>query len=67
MPWPEDLTTTTLAPQDPGLRLIGPALQLHEGMLGAYPLIRWTDRWGTRWEYRRGQVRPIHDSDKWVP
>jgi hypothetical protein len=26
---------------------------------GAYPIVRWTDRWGTRWEHELGEVRQI--------
>ena len=32
-----------------------------------YPLVRWTDRWGARWEHRRGEVQQIRDDQDWVP
>jgi len=32
-----------------------------------YPLVRWTDRWGTRWEHRRGEVRQVREDEPWVP
>jgi hypothetical protein len=65
VPWPENLDVVTLAPQDPGLRLFGPALRTTELLL-AYPLVRWTDRWGTRWEYRRGEVRQVRGDEEWA-
>lgn len=30
-----------------------------------YPLVRWTDRWGQRWEHRLGEVRRIPDDEPW--
>jgi len=36
-------------------------------MTGPYPLMRWTDRWDTRWEYRRGEVRQVRDDEPWSP
>jgi hypothetical protein len=32
-----------------------------------YPLVRWTDRWGTRWEHRLGTVRKISSDAEWNP
>ena len=32
-----------------------------------YPLVRWTDRWGARWEHRLGEVRQIRDDQDWAP
>jgi hypothetical protein len=32
-----------------------------------YPAVRWTDRWGTRWENKRGEVRRIRDDELWEP
>lgn len=66
MPWPEDLTVVSLTPQDPGLRLIGPAVLVRQS-LDDYPIVRWTDRWGTRWEHRRGEVRQVRDDEEWAP
>jgi hypothetical protein len=28
-----------------------------------YPVVCWTDRWGTRWEHMRGEVRQIPDNE----
>ena len=32
-----------------------------------YALVRWTDRWGTRWEHRLGAVREISSDEEWNP
>jgi len=32
-----------------------------------YPVVRWTDRWGARWEHRRGEVRQVRDDEAWAP
>src|SRR5512142_2010923 len=50
MPWPEDLDVITLTPQDVGLKLIGMPMPVAD-WLTLYPLVRWMDRWGTRWEH----------------
>ena len=36
-------------------------------LFGWYPVVRWTDRWGTRWEHKRGVVRPVSDDEPWGP
>jgi hypothetical protein len=28
-------------------------------------MVRWTDRWGTRWEYKGGELRPVDESTQW--
>lgn len=33
---------------------------------GAYPVVRWTDRWGKRWEHKRAEVRQIKDDAPWT-
>ena len=32
-------------------------------LYGSYAIIRWRDRWGTWWEHKRGEVRPIDESE----
>jgi hypothetical protein len=32
-----------------------------------FPIARWTDRWGTRWEYRQGGARKIEEGEDWTP
>jgi hypothetical protein len=29
-------------------------------------IVRWTDRWGTRWEHKRGDVQTVDESAQWV-
>jgi len=52
-----------LAPWDVGLRFYSDPKPITPW----YPIIRWTDRWGKRWEHRLGDVRPIKDDAPWVP
>jgi hypothetical protein len=33
---------------------------------GWYPVVRWTDRWGQRWEHRLGEVRQVGESEPWT-
>jgi hypothetical protein len=41
---------------------------IHEKDLSApYPVVRWTDQWGTRWEHKRGVVRRVSDTEQWEP
>jgi hypothetical protein len=56
-----------LSPWDRGIRFeTGPMPTEH--LSGAYPVVRWMDRWGTRWEHRRGEVRQVADgSEPWQP
>jgi len=57
-----------LTPWDTGIRFESTGegvLEVH--VMGPYPLVRWTDRWGTRWEHRRGEVRQVRDDDPWAP
>src|SRR5262249_19689507 len=35
--------------------------------LTQYPIVRWSDRWGTRWEHKLGVVRPVADGGQWEP
>jgi hypothetical protein len=52
-----------LAPWDVGLRFYSDP----RAIAVWYPIVRWTDRWGIRWEHRRGIVRPIKDGEPWKP
>lgn len=54
-----------LTPWDLGIRFESPVVPL-EVLEDPYPVVRWTDRWDTRWEHRRGQVRQAPgDGDLW--
>jgi hypothetical protein len=55
-----------LAPWDTGIRVESDPMAV-KFTRGAYPVVRWTDQWGTRWEHRLGQVRQIDDSAQWAP
>jgi hypothetical protein len=56
-----DAHSDILAPWDAGLRFVVQVtdidLATHGTLAGAYPVVRWTDRWGNRWEHCLGHVR----------
>jgi hypothetical protein len=52
-----------LAPWDVGLRFYSDPMPLTVW----FPIVRWTDRWGTRWEHRQGVVRKTEEGEDWVP
>jgi hypothetical protein len=56
----------TLSPWDIGLRFAADPIDTTH-LVGAYPVVRWTDRWGTRWEQRHGEVRQVRDDEDWLP
>jgi len=48
------------------MRFVGSPMTVRD--LGTvYPIARWTDRWGTHWEHKQGQVRQVADSEQWHP
>jgi hypothetical protein len=53
-----------LTPWDLGLRFESDPIAAESD---AHPVVRWADRWGTRWEHRRGVVRQVRDGEEWVP
>ena len=55
-----------LAPWDAGIRFIS-GLTPVQDLLGAGPVVRWSDRWGTRWEHRLGEVQRIRGDEPWEP
>ena len=57
---------TRLTPWDHALRFDSDFV---DGSLSftAHPVVRWTDRWGTRWEHRDGDVRKIEQDAAWNP
>ena len=55
-----------LTPWDRGLRFDAAPVSA-EDLQGAYPVVRWTDRWGGRWEHRLGEVRPAGLFEEWMP
>ncbi len=56
----------TLTPWDTGMRF--ETDRIHVRHLGnSYPVVRWRDQWGTRWEHNRGRVRTVVEGEQWVP
>jgi hypothetical protein len=56
-----DAHSDILAPWDAGLRFVVQVTDIdpatHGTLAGAYPVVRWTDRWGNRWEHCLGRAR----------
>jgi len=61
-----DPAINILPPGFAGIRFIGGAMSSRD-LQGMNPIIRWTDRWGRRWEHRQGQVRQIAAHELWKP
>ncbi len=57
-----DIYVSTLTPADLGMRFSSDAITVRN-LVGSYPVIRWKDRWGTRWEHKQGVVRKITESE----
>jgi hypothetical protein len=55
-----------LTPWDTGMRLES-YLVPEQDLAAPYPIVRWTDRWGTRWEHKRGEVEKVDESAPWLP
>lgn len=63
---PERAMYGVLTPWDLGMRFESD--EVHVKFLSSpYPLVRWTDRRGTRWEHRRGEVRHVREDEDWIP
>lgn len=60
-----DLESSVLTPADVGVRYYGGFAE-PGARPQVYPLVRWTDQWGTRWEHRRGEVRQVQPGDPWL-
>jgi hypothetical protein len=61
-----DPAINMLPPGVAGIRFIGAAMASHD-LHGLNPIVRWTDRWGTCWEHRKGEVRQIKECEEWKP
>lgn len=61
-----DIYLSTLTPNDLGMRYSSDAMVVRD-LFGSYPIVRWTDRWGTRWEHKRGEARQIKEGAQWHP
>jgi hypothetical protein len=65
-PSPERPMSSVLTPFDVGIRF--ETGEIHEQhLVSPYPVVRWTDRWGARWEHKRGVVRQVRDDEPWEP
>jgi len=53
-----------LTPRDAGVRFESYPVPT-ASLADPYPLVRWTDRWGTRWEHRRGEVGQVVPGQDW--
>ena len=60
-----DLESSVLTPADVGVRCYGEFAE-PGARPQVYPLVRWTDQWGTRWEHCCGQVRQVQPGDPWL-
>jgi hypothetical protein len=49
-----------------GMRFLGDTL-LVSVLRSTFPLVRWTDRSGTRWEHKQGDVRQLREDEDWTP
>lgn len=61
---PGNPTSVTITPADMGVRFIFEE-RAPDNLLGAYPVVRWTDRWEQRWEHRQGVVEKLPDGAPW--
>jgi hypothetical protein len=60
------LMSTTLPPWTAGILIESSDID-PRWLTGAYAMVRWTDRWGSRWEHKRGEIRMISNDDPWRP
>jgi hypothetical protein len=60
-----DVFRGVLAPGE-AMRFLGDT-RLDRDLRATYPIIRWTDHWNQRWEYKQGQVNRVGESDQWLP
>jgi hypothetical protein len=57
---------TWLGPWDAGICFKSDPTSVKD-LRGAYRVVRWRDRWGTRWEYRPDEVHRIGEDEPWAP
>ncbi len=51
-----------LTPWDAGMRFESDEIHVRH-ISEPYSVIRWTDRWGQRWEHKKGEVRRVDESE----
>jgi hypothetical protein len=59
-----DTAARTVAPWDAGIVITTDVIPGR--LTDPSAVVRWTDRWGIRWEYKRGDVRHVKDEEPWV-
>lgn len=59
-----DFRSDILTPWDTALRFFIDPARI-SGLVGAYPIVRWTDHGNNRWEYRRGKVEKVEVQAPW--
>jgi hypothetical protein len=62
----EQVTSDVLTPWSAGIRFETDEIHVQH-LRGPYPIVRWTDRWATRWEHKKGVVRQIREDEPWAP
>lgn len=62
----EQPLSNVLTPFDEGIRFQTDDIHTRH-LINAYPVVRWTDQWGTRWEHKKGVVHRITDAAAWEP
>lgn len=48
-----------------GTRILGDRLSLDQ-LLSALAIVRWVDHWGSLWEHRQDQRKPIKEGTPWI-
>jgi hypothetical protein len=48
------------------MQFLGDATHIRQ-LPDSFPIVRWTDRWDARWEYRKREVHQTEMSAKWDP
>lgn len=56
----------TLTPYDAGMSIETDLIGV-DRLTDPMAMVRWTDRWGTRWENKHGDVRQIEENERWNP
>lgn len=59
-----DFQPDILTPWDAALRFSVDPAHIND-LVGAYPIVRWSDRRNTRWEQRRGRIEKIDAQAPW--
>jgi hypothetical protein len=55
-----------LTPWDAGVRIEIDPVPVRD-LVGPYPVVRWTDRWRTRWEHKRGEIKQVIEGRALAP